>query len=188
MVIFGEGGEGGFMGGIDEDIKHRPDRGVAVIKKFFRESGTMRTKREKGEVAMTISREVAFFSEWVKSRDVAKAYLVINPGVEEEEARVEGEKMLRELEVDKVLKVYSLDMDAYLKQLKAGLEATKWIDDGEGMVEVEDHSIRRQYHKILGELLKLENTDEKGNIVLKGLIVLQGIQEEKPREVIDIDE
>lgn len=147
-----------------------------------------RVDRRKREIEATARQEVTFFGEWIKTRDVAKAYLAIYPGAKAEEARVEGEKMLRELEVDKVLKVYSLDMDAYLKQLKAGLEATKWIDDGEGMVEVEDHSIRRQYHKILGELLKLENADEKGNIVLKGLIVLQGIQEEKPREVIDIDE
>lgn len=148
-------------------------------------------KRKKKEIAEVEIPEVIFFSEWIKTRNVEEAYLAIYPHASKEVAGIEGEKMLRELEVEKVLKVYSLDMDAYLKQLKAGLEATKWIDDGEGMVEVEDHSIRRQYHKILGELLKLENADEKGNIVLKGLIVLQGISDNNKdinKDIIELNE
>lgn len=148
-----------------------------------------REKREE-EIEKAIPREVRFFAEWVKTRNVGKAYQEIEPNIDKDMAKVEGEKMLASLEVDKVLKVYGLDMDTYLKQLKGGLEAMKWIDDGEGMLETPDHTVRRQYHKILGELLKLEGVEEKtgGVLVLKGLVVLSGIEEEPKRDIIDIRE
>lgn len=144
-------------------------------------------KKRKGELEIR-DRNVMFFSEWIKTRDVGKSYLAIDGHVSEREAEIRGEAMLRELEVEKVLKVYGLDMDVYLKQLKGGLEATKWIDDGEGMLEIPDHSVRRQYHKILGEMLKLEEVEKKvGDVVLKGLIVLSGIEsgEKEEREIIE---
>ncbi len=142
------------------------------------------------KIERAIPREVRFFAEWVKTRNVGKAYREIEPNIDKDMAKVEGEKMLASLEVDKVLKVYGLDMDTYLKQLKGGLEAMKWIDDGEGMLETPDHTVRRQYHKILGELLKLEGMEEKsgGVLVLKGLVVLSGIEEEPKRDIIDIRE
>lgn len=124
---------------------------------------------------------VIFFLAWLKNgRNATKAYLEINPDVTTESAAVMGSLKLRKIKndigIDVILDVYGLGVDAYIKQLKEGLEATKFVDDF-GILEVADHSTRRTYHEVLGKLLGLEKIDEKSGTIVP--VQINNILEEK---------
>lgn len=106
-------------------------------------------------------REIAgFFIAWLsEGRNATKAYLKLHPEVTEKSAGVLGSRMLGKVRRDVVMQSYGLDINAYMTQLNEGLNATKLADDGEGVVELPDHKVRRDYHKTLGQLLGIEGGD-----------------------------
>jgi hypothetical protein len=124
---------------------------------------------------------VIFFLAWLKNgRNATKAYLAINPDVTTESAAVMGSLKLRKIKndigIDVILDVYGLGVDAYINQLKEGLEATKFIDEF-GILSVADHATRRTYHEVLGKLLGLEKKDEKPGTIVP--VQINNILEEK---------
>lgn len=113
---------------------------------------------------------VLFFLAWLKNgRNATEAYLAINPNVSRESAAVMGSMKLRKIKndigIEMILDVYGLGVDAYINQLKEGLEATKFVDDF-GIIQVADHTTRRTYHEVLGKLLGLEKKDENPGAVI----------------------
>lgn len=124
---------------------------------------------------------VIFFLAWLKNgRNATKAYLEINPDVTTESAAVMGSMKLRKIKndigIEMILDVYGLGVDAYINQLKEGLEATKFVDDF-GIIQVADHTTRRTYHEVLGKLLGLEKKDENPGAVIP--IQINNLIEEK---------
>lgn len=102
-----------------------------------------------------------FFNTYIKhNRNATKAYLELHPHVKESSASVIGSHVLARINKKALLYAYGLNEDFYLTQLQGGAEATKLEEDGEGgIVERPDHSVRRSYHKVLGELLGVETKD-----------------------------
>lgn len=108
-----------------------------------------------------------FFMTWLKhDRNATDAYLELHPGVSVKTANVCGSRMLSKVDKKALLYAFGLTESFYMTQLQAGAEATKIVDDGEGFTEVPDHSVRRQYHKVVGELLGVETKDQTVTINL----------------------
>lgn len=105
-----------------------------------------------------------FFISWLENdRDATKTYRQLYPeevkGAPDNRIRVRAYAELEKIKkINKgiLLDAYGLGLDKYLTQLKDGVDATKLVDDGEGMIEVPDHKVRRDYHKVMGELLDME--------------------------------
>jgi len=102
-----------------------------------------------------------FFLAWLKNgKNSTKAYMELHPGVKVESAQACGCRMLSKVKVSAVLESYNLGLDAYMQQLRDGLEAKREVVLGAGedavLEYLPDHRTRRHYHKALGELLKLE--------------------------------
>ncbi len=96
-----------------------------------------------------------FFVTWLKNgMDGTKAYLELHPNVTPHSARVLGSRWLARVSRDVVMSAYGLGTEKYLQQLQDGLEATKW-NDFTGEREA-DHKTRREYHKVLGQILGIE--------------------------------
>ncbi len=108
---------------------------------------------------------VIFLLEWLKcGQNATKAYMNLHPNVEYNSARVLGSKQLTKVNILDILTCYGLGIETYLLQLKAGLEAMqggiiKLRDGSEIDTRSPDHKTRRQYHEVLGNLLKMEGKD-----------------------------
>lgn len=101
-----------------------------------------------------------FFLAWLKnSRSAKAAYQELHPNVDENSAKTLGSRMLSKVDRSLVLAAYGLDINAYMTQLKDGLNAERYVDDGEGMVKEPDHKTRREYHKALGQVMGIEGKD-----------------------------
>lgn len=98
---------------------------------------------------------VLFFMKWVeKGRNATQAYIELHPQVNRISAQVMGSKLLSKIPRDIIMKTYGLGFHKYMKQLKSGLEATKWNDfTGE---REPDHKTRLGYHDKQGKLLGIE--------------------------------
>lgn len=102
-----------------------------------------------------------FFLAWLKNgKNATKAYQELHPGVTLGSAQACGCRMLSKVKVSAILESYNLGLDAYMHQLRDGLEAKREVVIGNGedasLEYLPDHRTRRHYHKALGELLKLE--------------------------------
>lgn len=107
------------------------------------------------------SDEVAlFFVTWLKhNRNATKAYMELHPDCTERSAATLSSRMLRKVDREVVMQAYGLDLNKYMEQLRDGLNATRFQDDGEGITEVPDHKVRKEYHKTMGQLLGIEGQD-----------------------------
>lgn len=106
-----------------------------------------------------------FFASYLKHNRVAwKAYKELHPEVTEGSARTLGARVLSKVDKGLVMAAYGLDLDAYITQLKEGMAATRFVDDGEGIVAQPDHKVRRDYHKALGQLIGVEGPEAQTNI------------------------
>ena len=107
-----------------------------------------------------------FFLSWLKNgQNGVKAYQELNPDTDYASAAVLASRLLKKVNVESILSVYGLDADAYFKQLKEGLEATRTISAISGkeanggtvdFIDVPDHKTRKDYHDKLGKLLGYE--------------------------------
>jgi GrpB-like predicted nucleotidyltransferase (UPF0157 family) len=89
-----------------------------------------------------------FFIAWLKNgQNATKAYLELNPNVDEHSARTLGSRRLAKVDISAILSVYGLDADAYFKQLKEGLEANRTISTIGGKEANNPHHIigRKNY-------------------------------------------
>lgn len=122
---------------------------------------------------------ILFFLTWIKhNRNGTKAYQELHPNVSYASARVMGSQhvaQLAKLNISVILAAYDLDQESYFKQLKDGMEATKWNDfTGEN---VPDHKVRRAYHETLGKILGIEQ--EKAPTINVAGVIQQWVQEGK---------
>lgn len=116
-----------------------------------------------------------FYVSWLKNGlNATKAYLELHPKVTDDSARVMAHRFMSRIDKQLILAAYSLDIDAYMQQLKEGLHAMRPIpadilvnENGEvirtdrrGIIEVPDHLTRRYYHDKLGRLLQYEGKIE----------------------------
>ena len=108
-----------------------------------------------------------FFLIWLQNgRNATEAYLSMHQGISRYSAQVLGSRELAKVDRAAVMESYGLGYDSYMKQLAAGLTATKLVGlQGE---EVEDHKTRRDYHKAQGEILGIEQKAQAAGPVFPG--------------------
>lgn len=100
-----------------------------------------------------------FFNEWsVNGHNATRAYLKVKPKSTEGTARVVGSRMLAKVDKAVIMREYGLDENAYFKQLREGVEATRW-NDLTGDREP-DHKTRLPYHDKVGKLLGIESEQQ----------------------------
>lgn len=114
-----------------------------------------------------------FFLEWLTNgRNARKAYKSLHPEVSDRVAAVLGSRVLMKVDKTEILAAYGLDHEAYLKQLKAGMNAktgailTKELKDGTKLTidaRRPDHKVRRMYHEVVGIVSGFES--KKGDPV-----------------------
>lgn len=59
------------------------------------------------------------------------------------------------------MEAMGLGYDAYFRQLKAGMEATKKISMNFKTYTVDDHKVRRAYHEAAGKILGIEKDKQE---------------------------
>ena len=97
---------------------------------------------------------IPFMMEWLENgTNATLAYKKLHPEVTKGSARVLGCRLLAKVSKSALLTAFSIGIEDYIKQLKAGLSAQ--IKDESGEV-VADHKTRRIYHQVVGKLLELE--------------------------------
>ena len=117
-------------------------------------------------------RLLQFYLAWLVSgkdgkRNGVKAYQSIHPNVTYGTAGVRSCQMLKQIsEIDKmlILSAYGLGHDKYFQQMKEGIEA---VDE----LGRPDHRARYNYHKDLGEILKIKNPSSEGGDKIQVVIV-----------------
>ena len=118
----------------------------------------MKDKTKVKELAKVFDNDldlVLFFLKWLElGQNATKAYQALHPKIDYASANVLGSRMLRKVSLESVLETYGIGLESYLKQLKGGLEATKW-NDFTGEREA-DHRVRKDYHDKQGKLLGVE--------------------------------
>lgn len=108
-----------------------------------------------------------FFGAWLEcERNATKAMLKIRPSLSYATAATLGWRMLKKVDKELVLQSYDLNLDAWMNQLKDGMNAKKVIsakiigkkadESTDDFIEVPDHQARLPYHTKLGELLGIE--------------------------------
>jgi hypothetical protein len=100
-----------------------------------------------------------FFVSWLKNGMKASfAYKELHPNVSVASSEVLGHKWLSRIKekigLDSVMSCYGLNLDTYITQLKAGVEAEK-RDQFSGEM-YPDHAVRLKYHDKIGKLLGIE--------------------------------
>jgi hypothetical protein len=102
-----------------------------------------------------------FFFAWVaNNRNGVKAYQSLHPNCSYGTAGVRSCQMLKEItDIDKtiILEAYGIGHDKYFEQMKEGIEATDETGNP-------DHKTRYQYHRDLGEILKIREAKGDTNI------------------------
>jgi hypothetical protein len=127
--------------------------------------------------------QVRFVEEWLKNgRNATAAYQKLHPKASRASASVIGCRKLSKVNTQTILSLYGLSIEKYFEQLRDGVSAEKW-NEFSGEREA-DHKTRRDYHKVLGKLLGVEN-DDVNVTVTKFSEVLNRItyEEIKPREI-----
>lgn len=111
-------------------------------------------------------KDAIFFLEWLKcGQNCTKAYKNLHPECTEPSCRVLGSRQLAKVNKSLVLEAFGLGYEAYINQLKDGLNATKYIETSPNeREEVPDHKTRRAYHKVQGEILGIEKPLKIENI------------------------
>ena len=96
-----------------------------------------------------------FYITWIKNGlNASKAYKELHPTVSDVSSYELGSRMLRKVDKNTIMEAYGLDQQVYFKQLREGLDASKW-NDFTGEREA-DHKTRQAYHDKLGKLLGIE--------------------------------
>lgn len=98
-----------------------------------------------------------FFTYWLANGlNATKAFQQMNPDSPYRSAKTLGGRLLSRVDRKMLAYAYGVDHKKYFKQLNEALTATKFVDDGETMIEVPDHQARRPYHAVLGQILDVE--------------------------------
>lgn len=104
-----------------------------------------------------------FFTYWLANGlNATKAYQQMNPDSPYRSAKTLGGRLLSRVDRKMLAYAYGVDHKKYFKQLNEALTATKYVDDGEAMIEVPDHQARRPYHAVLGQILDIESQGGRG--------------------------
>lgn len=119
-----------------------------------------------------------FYVTWMKhGLNATRAYMELHPSVDEHSASVLGSRQLGKVSKTAILEAYGLDHQTYFKQLREGIEATKW-NDFTGEREA-DHKTRKDYHDKLGKLLGIESDRPMVQINDMKLEIVQDAEEIK---------
>ncbi len=165
----------------------------------------LKTKQSKEEIKALLEivggdeGTLLFLEEWLKNgRNATKAYLKINPDVSYHSARTLGSRLLTKVDISVLFAAYGLGIEAYIKQLKAGLNANtgKLVEkyDKEGNLRERyddrrpDHKTRRPYHQALGEILGFEGKQNTYSTRINIAQVWQGMSVRARERGISIEE
>ena len=118
-----------------------------------------------------------FYLAWLKSGlNATAAYRELHKDVTAGSAEVLGSRMLvkvkQKIGIESIMSIYGIDLDLYLKQLKAGALAER-RDQFSGEM-YPDHKVRGEYNKRIGKLLGVEKEDGALNVYGDKVIAILG--------------